>query len=235
MKAVSNIVATIILLSLTMVLIGVTSAYFAHTTQYTQDQLEQQASQQEALRGSTIRIHAVGMSEVFVKNTGSRNISAGDMSIYIDNVPVSCVWDMQQLPVASVALCTLPAPCPGNGVLRVTPPGNEDAAVCESVQPGPAPVVTLVAPMSGAALVAPATILFNCRAQPFENITRIELWTNLTHVRARNITSYGYSLVANLSLNVPGSYEWICQARNVQGEERFATTWQAFTIAPGTI
>ncbi len=131
MKAVSNLVATIILLSITMVLVGVTALYFSNTTKTVQSQIQQQEEIGQDVQGKTIRIRDVVNKSLYVKNTGSRNISLAEINVYLNNVNVNCAWNESIISVGSTAKCTMPDYCLTNQLLRVTAPGNFDGIVCE--------------------------------------------------------------------------------------------------------
>src|SRR3989338_7811403 len=94
MKAVSPIIAVILLLVITISLVGVAFLFFSRTTEQTGEQVGGVAEQQLKQLGADLKIDSAvvlldGSGKVYIRNTGSVPIPASALGFYVNDQPVA--------------------------------------------------------------------------------------------------------------------------------------------------
>lgn len=147
MKGITPVIATILLLLITISMVGFAFVWFSRVTTTAGTQIENQTLNQVNQAAKVIRIEALkttAPATVSVRNSGTAVFPVSEISVFIDGAPVltaTCAtapegtaWTGDISPNV-VRTCRLYAAagtaCPANSVVVVTSPGGtEDRRVC---------------------------------------------------------------------------------------------------------
>ncbi len=135
MKGITPVVATILLLLITVVIVGIVMVFFQRTvsgaTGATEETLGSQTSQSAKIIRITNANCVSGATTVSMRNSGTQGIIASDVSVFIDNVIKSCSWADMPVAAGGSATCTITeAGDSSSKKVKVVSPGNIDVVVC---------------------------------------------------------------------------------------------------------
>jgi flagellin-like protein len=85
-KGISPVIATILLLLITVAIVGIGFTFFSRMQQTTQESVEKETQQKTAAMSFTFLIDSISQNIVYIRNTGARSIT--DLSFYADGAPV---------------------------------------------------------------------------------------------------------------------------------------------------
>ncbi len=135
MKGITPVVATILLLLITIVIIGVAMVFFQRTVSGSTGATEEALSSHTSQAAKTMQITNAncvsGTTTVNMRNSGTQSISTGDVSIFIDNILKDCSWIGMPVTAGGSATCTISeAGDSSSKKVKVVSPGNTDIVVC---------------------------------------------------------------------------------------------------------
>lgn len=136
MKGITPVIAIILLLLITISMVGFAFVWFTQmmttTTNRTQTQANTQMDQQQ-MRIRITSVDTVGAA-VYITNVGGINIPTNMITVFVNNIPVTCVWTpTATIAVGATAGCDWGAgPCAGGSAIKVISPGTPsgDIAAC---------------------------------------------------------------------------------------------------------
>ncbi|MFH0832800.1 MAG: archaellin/type IV pilin N-terminal domain-containing protein [Candidatus Aenigmatarchaeota archaeon] len=129
MKGVSPVIATILLLLITISLIGFVFMYMERSVTTTGEQTEEQLKEQIAKFSKGIWIDNAAAASVVVRNIGSQVVNATEIRLYVNDAAATCSWSSGTIAPSSVATCTLSESCSGKNV-KATGPSNDAKKSC---------------------------------------------------------------------------------------------------------
>lgn len=132
MKGVTPIIAVVLLLLIVIALAGFAFVWFQTAWKTMATAAEQQMTQQQASMMKTIKIDNIEKgatnTTIYVRHTGSLNISISELAVYIDNTLATCTWSADILEPNTVITCIANLVC--SNTVKVSAPGSEDAVQC---------------------------------------------------------------------------------------------------------
>ncbi len=131
-KGITDIIAVVLLLMITISMIGFAWLWFQRTSQSAMTKTETQLEAQQNTSRQTIMIDNVYRAggAVSIRNTGTLVINTNLVSVYSDGVKVTCDATFPATIVAGgTATCTSVA-IESCSIVKVTAPGNVDTMSC---------------------------------------------------------------------------------------------------------
>lgn len=135
MKGLTPVIGIILLLMITISIVGFAFVWFTRVTGIVTNQTGAAIDQQQQQMVQTVQIDSIddANDRVHVRNTGSVNIGANTIAVYINNALRTCTsWSVDPIPPDTVSSCTVSGgfTCPAN--FKVTSPGTPqgDTASC---------------------------------------------------------------------------------------------------------
>lgn len=134
MKGITPIVATILLLMITIVIIGVAMTFFQRTVDVATGATEKALDSQTSQAAKTMMITGAncvsGTTTVNMRNSGTQSIAASEVNVFIDNVNKDCSWAGMPVTAGSSAACTINEGDYSGKKVKVVSPGNTDIVIC---------------------------------------------------------------------------------------------------------
>ena len=132
MKGITPVIAIILLLMITVAIAGFAFVWFSRVASVTANRTEMSINQQQSQMMQTIKIDSYSdtSNSVYIRNTGSVDISSNSIAVYVNNDLAICTWSSNTISPGSVAQCTVAAgfSC-GGTVIKVTSPGTPQGDV----------------------------------------------------------------------------------------------------------
>ncbi len=131
MKGISAVIATILLLLITIAIVGFAFGFFQRIVQSSSGSATTQLDTTLAQTGQFVNIDNAADTSVTLRNTGTGAISTSSLSFYVAGASITCTFVPDPTTIAPSALesCTLRTSCSGQ-TLRVTTAGGEDSYPC---------------------------------------------------------------------------------------------------------
>lgn len=127
MKGITPVVATILLLLITIAVVGFAFGYFSTIMTTVGTEAQEQAAQTTERLSKAIRIDSVGGTNLYVSNIGTRDINTtNELSVYVaGTLDSKCTgnWQDKVLSPSKLTNCTLVSSCVGKMVKVVAPAG----------------------------------------------------------------------------------------------------------------
>ena len=133
MKAITPVVAVILLLLITISMVGFAFVWFTRIAQISTNQTQTQLVNQLTIQGQKIRIESVIATALTIRNIGTNSIPFDQILIFKDSTLVTCTtWNPATDPLVAAATttCTAGFSCTPGQTIRTSAPGNEDSAKC---------------------------------------------------------------------------------------------------------
>ena len=138
MKGITPVIAIILLLLITISITGFAFVWFSRMTSDVGEEMGTMANETITSVNQRVNIEAISVANsiVTVRNTGGATIPYSRVSVYADEVPVTCDWSppppgTTTIAPGSVASCDWsPAACTGGTTIKITSPGGTDKGVC---------------------------------------------------------------------------------------------------------
>jgi len=133
MKAITPVVAIILLLLITISMVGFAFVWFTRITQISANATQTQLTTQLTIQGQKIRIESVTATAFTIRSIGANSIPLNQILIFKDGTLAPCTtWNPADDPLAAAAIttCTVGFSCTPGQIIRITAPGNEDSAKC---------------------------------------------------------------------------------------------------------
>ena len=116
MKAITPVIAVIMLLLLTISIIGIAFLFFTRLTESAGEQASGITEQKLRQFGTDLRIDSASGDKVYIRNTGSVTIPNTSLGFYINDQKVSAVSQVASIEPDQIVEFTIDAP-EGAGVL----------------------------------------------------------------------------------------------------------------------
>lgn len=129
MKGISAVIATILLLLVTISIMGFVYIYLSGTVTTLGAKTEEEIKAEAAKYSKGIWFENAAGTQVVIRNLGSQNINTSEVNVYINNVLKTCTWSPETISPNSIATCTLAESCSGKGV-KASGPANEITRDC---------------------------------------------------------------------------------------------------------
>lgn len=125
-KGITPVIATILLLLITIAIVGVSMVFFTRTVSTSTGAGEEQLQTTTGQASKAIRIDNAAGTSVVIRNMGIQSIAQSELSVFVDNALAACTW--AGLPVAKdgSATCTLGSSCAGKKVKVIGPAGSDE-------------------------------------------------------------------------------------------------------------
>lgn len=134
MKGITPIVATILLLLITISMVGFAFVWFNRVGQLTTEQTQQQLQNQLSQQAQKIRIDAATTTVAAIRNIGTSSIPLAQITLFINSASRQCSPWVPAIDLApgATATCTWTgAACvAGTDIIKVTAPGGSDSIKC---------------------------------------------------------------------------------------------------------
>ncbi len=128
-KGITPVIATILLLLITIAIVGVSMVFFTRTVSTSTGAGDEQLKITTEQASKMLRIDNAAGTSVTIRNMGTQSIAQSELSVFVDNSLSTCTWT--GLPVAKdgSATCTLGSSCTGKKV-KVAGPAGSDELTC---------------------------------------------------------------------------------------------------------
>lgn len=135
MKGITPVIAIILLLLITISMVGFAFIWFQRVAQTATTSSESQLTSQLNLQGQTVAIDNIDdtNNNVTLRHSGSVATDTSRVSVYVNNVRVTCAWDVPGAWAAGAfRACTVTGgfACTGTLQIRATAPGGQDSTTC---------------------------------------------------------------------------------------------------------
>ena len=133
MKGISAVIATILLLLITVAIIGLAFGFFGRITSTTSTATENQTTEQVNKLNKQISIESASTTAVWIKNAGTSTINgATELTVYINGVSRNpCVPALLSMTPLNVSKCSWTgAACVSGDIIKVASPANTVQTVC---------------------------------------------------------------------------------------------------------
>jgi flagellin-like protein len=138
MKGISPVIATILLLLITVAIVGIAFSFFSRTTSTTTATVEQQMNQQENQMAKLVVIDAYNATSVTIRSlsTGTVTIGTTELNVYVNgtlrscNPPLAAFVPQTTTAVQTCNFGSAPISCTSTTTLIVAAPGNQDQKTC---------------------------------------------------------------------------------------------------------
>ena len=129
MKGIDAAVATILLLTITISLIGFSFVWFNRLTKSTAKSIEQQTEQQQNLQAMRIKILSAKSGSLTIQNIGTVPINESSIAVFVDGTYQSSFGSATLAPNQIATSTSLS--CTAGQEVKVTTPGGDDYYTCE--------------------------------------------------------------------------------------------------------
>ena len=124
MKGISAVIATILLLLITISIIGFAFVFFGRVTTTTTQSVENQTNQQLIQFSKQINVDNFNLTSVTIRATGTGTIGSSELQIYVDGSPRTCSPALTSITPGTVQTCNFSPGCSSGSKLRVVSPAN---------------------------------------------------------------------------------------------------------------
>jgi flagellin-like protein len=123
-KGITPVIATILLLLITIAIVGYSFGFFQKIFTTASSSGEQQASGTINQVGTSIRVENPQSTSVTIRNIGTTTITSTTMIVYVDNARANGLWDIASVAPGSVATFTYAGgPCNSGQIVKVSTTG----------------------------------------------------------------------------------------------------------------
>ena len=131
MKGISQIIAVILLLMISVSLVSTTSVWLQRLIETAISIIEQGISTQQSAGRKLIRVDNFDSktNEVAIRNVGSARISITELAVYVNGKSVSCNWSASTIAPGETVFCKVEG-IESCEVIKVSAPGNADRIPC---------------------------------------------------------------------------------------------------------
>ena len=133
-KGVSTIIATILLLLITIAIVGFAFGFFQRFFGTATGAGQQQLIVLQNQTGQAVRIEATTSTAAVIRNIGTVQLTPSQIGVFINSAPVGCTWTPSStiIPANNVSTCTFTggSTCAPGSALTVTTPGLSDTRTC---------------------------------------------------------------------------------------------------------
>lgn len=129
MKAISTLIAVILLLLITISVIGLSAVFFSRITSTASQAAQNETSEQLARLSKQVNIDAYNSTSVTIRSTGTGTIAASEIQVYVAGSPRTCSPALTAIAPGSIQTCNFSPPCAGQA-LRVTAPASSIEVNC---------------------------------------------------------------------------------------------------------
>ncbi len=130
MKGISPVIATILLLLITVAIVGIAFNFFTQTTSTTTQQVQDTTEQQLNQFGKQISLEAITNDSVTLRGTGSSSIPGNEIQVYVDGAVRTCSPAMGTIAPQQVQTCTFSPECTTGQEIKATSPANSVTETC---------------------------------------------------------------------------------------------------------
>ncbi len=124
-KGITPVIATILLLLITVSMTGISFVFFQRTAQTAAQSGEEQLQQQAVVGGTSFRIESTGPGKIYIRNLGSRVIHNASLAVFIDNKNIR--FSAQNISVGNIGEITLSIHPSGTRNIKVTGIATKDS------------------------------------------------------------------------------------------------------------
>jgi len=129
MKGITPVIATILLLLITISMVGFAFVWFTGIFRSIATSTENATNQQMIQMNQKINIESPKNQSIAIRNIGSYAISNTTLSVYVNGAPKTCSsWSTTS--VAPNAIIVANCTCNSGDTIKVTAPGNYDTDTC---------------------------------------------------------------------------------------------------------
>lgn len=128
MKGITPVIATILLLLITISMVGFAYMWFSNILTGVGSSAVNATESQINRMGQTIDIDSPKSGAIAVRNIGTKNIPSTSIVVYVNGVLVNCNWDLGY--VAPNGVITADCNCVDDDRIKVSAPGNADYDMC---------------------------------------------------------------------------------------------------------
>ena len=134
MKAITPIIAIVLLLMITISMAGFAFLWFQRIGTAAMNATQAGVTTQQKMAGKMIAIESVDAENglVYVRNIGTYKINASaELAVYVNGTPIDCEnkWDKDEINPGEITYCNHTA-IKHCKTVRVTAPGNVDELAC---------------------------------------------------------------------------------------------------------
>ena len=130
MKGISAVIAVILLLLITISVVGFAFLFFSRITTTAGQAAENQTQQQLIQFSKQVNIDASNTTSVTIRSIGTGTIAGGEIQVYVDGSPRTCVPALPNIPPGNVQTCDFTPACPNGQKIRVVSPANSVEVNC---------------------------------------------------------------------------------------------------------
>jgi flagellin-like protein len=131
MKGIAPVVATILMLLIVIAIIGFAYTFFTGMIGTAGEQTEEQMKATVSQMSKGIWVEGASGTAIIVRTLGTGTITpATELSVLINNNPVTCSWSVSPMPSGSTSVCTLASACVVGDNVTVIGPSNTVSKIC---------------------------------------------------------------------------------------------------------
>lgn len=130
MKGITPVIATIMLLLITISMVGFAYIWLSNIWKGTTTGTENMANQQAQRMGQKISIESAKTIAITVRNIGTYSIPKASLAVFVDSVHQDCDWDRESFAPGDTITTTSGFACSAGQTVKVTAPGNFDLDAC---------------------------------------------------------------------------------------------------------
>ncbi|MBI5347248.1 MAG: hypothetical protein HZB66_01415 [Candidatus Aenigmarchaeota archaeon] len=133
MKGITPVIAIVLLLMITIAMVGFAFVWFQGMWRTTSETTGSQITAQQEAMMKTIVIDNVACTtgKIYVRNTGSKEIAASEMSVYVGGTLSTCSITPNPLTPGALGTCSHPTfPIVSGTAVKATSPGSVDTTTC---------------------------------------------------------------------------------------------------------
>lgn len=130
MKGISVVIASILMILITIGVIGFVYIFFSRITSTAGSAAQNQSEEQIAQFSKQILIDALNSTSVTIRNTGTSSIAPSEISVYADGSPRSCNPAISAIAPRSTQTCNFSPPCTTGQKIKVSSPTNSMEESC---------------------------------------------------------------------------------------------------------
>ena len=192
MKAVTPLISVILLLLITIAIVGFTYTWF---TRFSTDVTEELSNETEVSGSKAVRIEALSLQTVTLKNIGTKAVPIEDLQIYVNDIPTACNFGGVSyiLPGQTTTCTELVELCTFGSSVRITTPSGFDVYTCPQTS-GTTTTVTTTTTLPGPPSAYLSVVLDTPSEGSSNNIVQ-----NNTFVVKANVTCVGTGSCGNVN------------------------------------
>src|SRR3990172_3799944 len=140
MKAITPLISVILLLLITIAIVAFTYTWF---TRFSTDVTEELTNETEVSGSKAVRIEALSLQTVTLKNIGTKAVPVEDLQIYVNEIPTTCDFTVSYIQPEQTTTCNnLAIYSTFDSAVTITTPSGFDIYTCPQTSGTTIPITT---------------------------------------------------------------------------------------------